>query len=396
MAWQPRFQARLHGGQIDVCAVREALHVDGYVILKRFFPWSVVEDARRAAAKLVDALANDLVDRGILPSLEHTSPEAPFEHRLMRIREALGGSDEHIPRLFRHELHSVSELFDVFFEPGLLDLMLELTGADEIRLFPNYTMRPKMPGCALHQVAWHQDAGLSPDGSPNEASTYERMAAFGQGPDGLFMVNCWTSLVPANRESGCMKFIPQSHRKGLGKYAGTSGGAKTTEPSESSNGREGKKEQEEEQGSGANRQMGEEGTRNGTLSTESATAAAAAATTTTTTTTTATAATEGDDGTIASTTGLYATQISPAFLEPLLDEAIDVETEPGDLVLFNNLLFHSNQENKAKYIRWSIDWRYQDSTCETHREEKGHIARSLIDIDREVQTPEEWASLTLR
>ena len=29
-------------------------------------------------------------------------------------------------------------------------------GAEEIRLFPNYTCRPKIPGSAAHTVPWHQ------------------------------------------------------------------------------------------------------------------------------------------------------------------------------------------------------------------------------------------------
>ena len=34
-----------------------------------------------------------------------------------------------------------------------------------------------------------------------------------------------------------------------------------------------------------------------------------------------------------------------------------VECERGDVVLFNNMLFHSAGDNVSDIIRWSFDWR---------------------------------------
>ena len=34
-----------------------------------------------------------------------------------------------------------------------------------------------------------------------------------------------------------------------------------------------------------------------------------------------------------------------------------VECGRGDVVLFNNLLFHRGGDNNTKGIRWSFDWR---------------------------------------
>ena len=63
----------------------------------------------------------------------------------------------------------------------------------------------------VHDVVWHQDAGLRADGGPNTASVDERLDAFGIGR----VVNCWTPLVDVTKENGAMKFLPGSHHRGI-------------------------------------------------------------------------------------------------------------------------------------------------------------------------------------
>ena len=46
------------------------------------------------------------------------------------------------------------------------------------------------------------------------------------------------------------------------------------------------------------------------------------------------------------------------------DGVVAIELQPGDLVLFHNLLFHRGLPNRSPAIRWSLDWRYQDSDPE--------------------------------
>lgn len=61
-----------------------------------------------------------------------------------------------------------------------------------------------------------KDACLSPDGSLITVPASERMDAFGVTETGKYnVVNCWTSLVPATVENGCMLFIPGSHKLGF-------------------------------------------------------------------------------------------------------------------------------------------------------------------------------------
>ena len=75
------------------------------------------------------------------------------------------------------------------------------------------------------------------------------------------------------------------------------------------------------------------------------------------------------------------------------DKAVSIELDPGDIVLFSNLLFHQGLPNRSKMIRWSLDWRYQDATQPTLRREKGHVARSRKCPASAVKNVEEWVSL---
>ena len=90
--------------------------------------------------------------------------------------------------------------------------------------------------------------------------------------------------------------------------------------------------------------------------------------------------------------GLYL-EIAPEVLDSRLDQAVPIELEPGDVVLFHNLLFHAGLPNTVDTIRWSVDWRYQDATQPTLRKENGHIARSASDPDSEIKSAKQWGEL---
>lgn len=44
--------------------------------------------------------------------------------------------------------------------------------------------------------------------------------------------------------------------------------------------------------------------------------------------------------------------------DPTEDEIVTLEMDPGDLVIFNNLVFHRSTINAAETVRWSVDFRY--------------------------------------
>jgi ectoine hydroxylase-related dioxygenase (phytanoyl-CoA dioxygenase family) len=197
------------------------------------------------------------------------------------------------PVLLRRELH-LAGLFGLFFHPQLLDIIEAFLGG-EIRLYPNYSIRPKYPDFAATEVLWHQDGGYTE----------------GQ-VELLRMVNVWTPFVPARVENGCMQFVPGTQRLGQVRHE--------------------------------RRQ--------------------------------------------------YYLEIAPDVLAPYADQAINIELDPGDIVLFHNLLFHRGLPNHSQQIRWSADWRYQDATQPTLRQENGHIARSRSHPEQAVQSAAQWEKLT--
>jgi ectoine hydroxylase-related dioxygenase (phytanoyl-CoA dioxygenase family) len=280
---------------MDREGVRRQFENEGYVKLTGLLDALVVSQARAAMEELVEYHAQSLVAAGKLAS---TLAEEPFETRFFRLYE---NHLDDAPKSFRRELH-LTGLFDLFFSPILLDVVEELIGP-EIRLYPNYSARPKFPEWKGTEVLWHQDGGYTEQiGGPAGSVEAQRM------------VNVWTPLVPARALNGCMQFVPGTHKLG-------------SVPHES---RE------------------------------------------------------------------YYLEIAQESLDPHVKKAIDIELDPGDVVLFQNLLFHRGQPNLSSEIRWSFDWRYQDAGQPTLRKEEGHIARSRNNPQQAVQSATEWGSLSFR
>ncbi len=271
----------------------EQFETTGYVILKGFYPDRVVEAARRDAEELVERFAQRLMADGKI-SRDHAG--SAFETRLARICE---DAPEESPHIFRKELH-LAGMYDVFFYPPLLDIVQALLG-EELRLYPNYSIRPKLPGHAPTLVLWHQDGGYTyqvhRDGN-HSADTV----------DALRMVNVWSPLVPAQEANGCMQFIPGTHLIGMARH-----------------------EDRE-----------------------------------------------------------FYLEITREDLEPYVDQAVSIELDPGDIVLFHNMLYHQGLPNLSDQVRWSMDWRYQDARQPTLRSTKGHLARSHLHPDEVVRDAGDW------
>ncbi len=275
--------------------LRRRFDEHGYVKLVDFLDADVVAHARAAMEELVDRQAQRLVAAGTIAT---AMVEEPFETRFFRLYE------HHLddaPKSFRRELH-LAGLFDLFFNPALLDVVEALIGP-EILLYPNYTARPKLPEWKGTEVLWHQDGGYTEQVAGDKGSVELQR-----------MVNVWTPLVPARARNGCMQFVPGTHKLGTVPH-----------------------EQRE-----------------------------------------------------------YYLEIARESLDPYVKAAVDVELDPGDVVLFQNLLFHRGQPNHSREIRWSFDWRYQDLRQPTLRKEEGHVARSRSRPERAVASAAAWANLTFR
>lgn len=163
---------------------------NGFAILRGVLEPITLEAVKHECEVLVAELASRRYAEG---KLTDTYPDASFDTRLIRLYENY--PDEN-PTIFRSELHREG-FFDVFAHPTLLELAGIILGP-EIRLYPNYSVRPKLPENKRTEVLWHQDAGYT----SKEA-------------DVLRMMNVWTPLVPVNVENGCMEFITGSHQWGV-------------------------------------------------------------------------------------------------------------------------------------------------------------------------------------
>ena len=174
-------------------ALQEQFEEQGYVILKSIFSPDILDDVQCELERLVDQTIDSLITSG--KSHDRFTPE-PFETRFFRLFE---DHMDDAPKSFRRQLH-LPGMFGMFFHARLLDIV-ELFLGYEIRLYPNYTVRPKFPEWAGTEVLWHQDGGYTASGD--------------MGVRELKMVNAWAPLVPVNIHNGCMEFAPGTHRLGV-------------------------------------------------------------------------------------------------------------------------------------------------------------------------------------
>jgi len=283
------------GGGLAETSMLQPFHDNGYVILRGLLEPEVLCGAREEMAGLVDELAGQWIAAG---KIRNAWKGEPFETRLYRL---VDNCLEDAPNQFRAELHRPG-LFPVFFHPRVLDAVEKFLG-NEIRLYPNYTARPKLPEWEGTQVLWHQDGGYT-----------EHLTGGSEGTavKAMRMINVWAPLVPANVANGCMQFIPGTHKLGIVPHVQKK----------------------------------------------------------------------------------HYLEVASEFLVPRIAQAVPIELDPGDVVLFHNLLFHQGLPNQTEKIRWSLDWRYQDATQSTLRKENGHIARSRSHPEHAVQNAAQWASLS--
>ena len=280
--------------EVETNAILNQLDDQGFAIMNNFLAPDLVDAARAEVMLIVEEHAQKLMTTGAIKDLY---VDESFETRFIRIHKE---APENAPDHLRKELHRPG-LYDIFFNQTLLDIVENVLGP-EIRLYPNYTVRPKMPDQPKTDVLWHQDAGYTEYWHKSGSRDVSK----------LRMMNLWTPLVPAHVENGAMQFIAGSHKMDLFRH-----------------------EQRE-----------------------------------------------------------YYLEIPDEPIYPHSDRIVDIEVDPCDLILFSNMLCHRGPPNKSDGIRWNIDWRYQDATQPTMREEEGHIARSQKYPDSVIRNQQEWANLS--
>jgi phytanoyl-CoA hydroxylase len=285
----------VHGTHIEAEAlqrIRRSFADEGFVILKGIIPPDAVAGARETLMRLSEErLARFLAERRITDMRS----ELPFETRLISVAKECA---EAVPNFFREELHAPG-MFPFLLERRLIDIARSFLG-EEIRIYPNYMARPKLPDDERMLICWHQDAAYT-DAFKMKGEVVSNL---------LRTVNLWSPLVPARRANGCMQFIPGSNKLGLVPYH--------------------------------------------------------------------------------SYHDIHL-KIDDSALAPLLHHAVDIELDPGDVVLFDNLIFHQGLPNTSDTIRWSVDWRFQDATQPTLRPQNGHLVSSRRDPSAVVRDEWDWA-----
>lgn len=301
---------------------------NGFVIIRDLISPDLLIKLRGGLNKIVNKLAIKLENKE--KKYEHKK-NLIFEKKLAYLtRNYLN----ELPLLYRSELHQ-HEFYSLFSNPKLFSVIFKiLRNNKEIRIYPNYSSRPKT-GNLIHNVTWHQDAALRSDGGPSSLTVTQRIRCFGISS----MINCWLPLIHTNSKTGAMKFIPKGFSKiykhtNVGSYLSNFIKAPT---------------REDEKGLG---------------------------------------------GETNSSPGTYMTAMSLKIMKDLLNKHISIECDPGEIVLFNNLLVHRGGINVSEKIRWSIDWRYQDAKLPTLRQLNGHVLFSKKKF-RSVQNAREWAKRSL-
>jgi len=164
---------------------------EGYLIVRDLLPKQTVDALRRMVMSVVDRFAQEWLDEGLIDDL---CADEDFAHRWAVLREKLPSKTT---GAWRTVIVS-PELYALWQEPALVGAMRSLIG-DELFANGIFNARPREPGSwDVQRVTWHQDAAYYPDWD----------AADGR------LVTCWTPLVPVNERSGCLQFVPGSHKRG--------------------------------------------------------------------------------------------------------------------------------------------------------------------------------------
>ena len=162
----------------------------GYAVKPGVFSPTDLSPLRAALDRMVDEHAERLAADG---QLGNTFDGEGFERRLAKIWEHCPVIGE---ALGSGRYHRAPMLAMIRHEP-LLSCIRDLVG-ETIIGNAVYRIRPKAPAAPRGAVPWHQDSGY--------------LLAH---CDRYLIVTCWTPLVDATVENGCLYVIPGAHRQGV-------------------------------------------------------------------------------------------------------------------------------------------------------------------------------------
>lgn len=168
-------------------AQRSRYERDGFVVLPDVVPGDVLGDMRRVLADAVDRLAHSWCTEGWIRDACET---LPLERRYGALCRQLPAP----PPVDWRKLLVSRPVYRLWQRPELLGRVRSLLG-DEVFAHGLWNGEPLEPGNPIQAVSWHRDADLHG----------------WQGSD-LRVVSLWFPLVPVEERSGCLQFVPGSHR----------------------------------------------------------------------------------------------------------------------------------------------------------------------------------------
>jgi|SaaInlStandDraft_1057018.scaffolds.fasta_scaffold19553_3 phytanoyl-CoA hydroxylase len=182
---------------MEIKQFKEEFEENGYVILRNFIPSTILKEVQKAVENLVEELAQDRLEKGLITE---SFKEEPFNNRFKKLYENDQNSG---PLQFTHELQK-KEFFKLYSHPPLLKLVQSYLG-DEVLLLMNVVRIRAFPN-EKYRSMWHQDSAYLGMGNSKESN--EKLQA-------LKFINCWAPLVPVNKNNGCMEFVPGTHKLGV-------------------------------------------------------------------------------------------------------------------------------------------------------------------------------------
>ena len=198
----------LNENQIDT------FNKQGYLVVENVFnPETVLDPLIKEYKMVLDSLANDLYDKGLIRS---KYKDDNFSERLIKISEESGKIhaqyfDFSLPqngiKIDTPRWHGPA-VFDVLSNPDILDTVEKIIGPEiysnpiqHVRLKPPEKRTPVHAGTKTVQsgaTPWHQDNGVA-----------------NQDADDTNMLTVWIPIWDATVTDGCLHVVPESHIEGL-------------------------------------------------------------------------------------------------------------------------------------------------------------------------------------
>ena len=187
-------------------------HTKGYVVVEDVVPDEVLDPLEDEYAMVLDRLANELFEDGVISS---TYAGLPFSDRLTRVYQDSGTVhsgyfDFSMPQ---GEIKSDTPMwhgpavFNTLTAPPILDAVESIIGPEiysnpvqHVRLKPPEHLSPTddSGNSLVRATPWHQDLGV--------VSTQA---------DDTEMLTVWIPVWDADEKAGCLHLVPWSHEEGL-------------------------------------------------------------------------------------------------------------------------------------------------------------------------------------